>query len=228
MNKAVEEIEQVFYEYKKMHHFSIDYVCNVMKSQVANNVFKKKLCDELAVFYSANGMLNDIEKIFISTSIINLSLDRKDLWSNLRKSFQSLINKGRDKFNIRVIDYQNPDFEKHEVYRKLHHKTSGMIARPIKTFDLQFDMLKEDNAILVALQDLQNDKFIAFSYFFHHNKRAYYESASDDPDYFSDTPLEHYIIWTAIEYYKKRNFNFFELGGNSLAPSYLITQVKRI
>lgn len=152
----------------------------------------------------------------ISTAIVDLSLDKKDLWSNLRRRYKSQINNGKDKFNIHIIDYQNPDFETHEIYRKLHHKTAGRITRPIKTFDLQFDMLKEDNAVLIGLQD--RDKFVAFSYFIHHNKCAYYGSASDDPDYISDTPLEHYIIWTAIGYYKKRNFNFLELGWQQFGP----------
>ena len=53
----------------------------------------------------------------INTTIINLSLDKNNLWSNLRKSFKSLINNGKDKFNIFIMDYNNPDFELHENYR---------------------------------------------------------------------------------------------------------------
>ena len=145
-----------------------------------------------------------------STAIIDLSLNTEDLWSNLRKSFKSLINNGKDKFNIFIMDYNNPDFEIHENYRKLHHKTSGRVTRPIETFDLQFDMLKEDNAILIGLQD--SNKFIAFSYFLHHKQGVYYASSSDNPDFETDIPLEHCIIWTAIEYYKKRDIKYLEIG----------------
>lgn len=146
----------------------------------------------------------------ISTSIIDLSLDEKKLWSSVRKSFKSLINNGKDNFNIHIMDYQNPCFETNEIYRKLHHKTAGRVTRSIETFNLQFEMLKDDNAVLVGIQD--RDKFVAFSYFFHHNKKAYYASSSDDPDYSSDIPLEHCIIWTAIEYYKKRGLHHLEIG----------------
>lgn len=146
----------------------------------------------------------------INTSMIGLSSDIKSLWSNLRKSYKSLINNGRDKFSISIIDHNNPDFEVHEAYRKLHHKTAGRVTRPKETFDIQFEMLKDDNAILVGLQE--DKRHIGFSYFLHNNKGAYYASASDDPEYDSDVPLEHSIIWAAIDYYVKRNFEFLEMG----------------
>lgn len=146
----------------------------------------------------------------INTTIVNLSLDKKNLWSNLRKSFKSLINNGKDKFNIFVMDYNNPDFEIHENYRELHHKTSGRVTRIIETFNLQFEMLKEDNAILIGLQ--HGDRFIAFSYFLHNKTGAYYASASDDPDFETDVPVGHCIIWTAIEYYKKKNLEYLDMG----------------
>ncbi len=145
-----------------------------------------------------------------STAIIDLSLETEDLWSNLRKSFKSLINNGKNKFNIFIMDYKNPDFAIHENYRKLHHKTSGRVTRPKETFDLQFDMLKEDKAILIGLQD--SNKFIAFSYFLHYKQGVVYASSSDDPDFETDIPLEHCIIWTAIEYYKRREIKYIEMG----------------
>ena len=108
------------------------------------------------------------------------------------------------------MDYNNPDFEFHEKYRELHHKTSGRITRAIETFNLQFEKLKEDNAILIGLQ--HDNRFIAFSYFSHNMTGAYYGSASDDPAFETDVPVGHCIIWTAIEYYKKRNLEYLDIG----------------
>ena len=198
---------------------------NKKRKRIERNCFEK--IDELAREYDISKTMVFIDSLAescdhnilteygyldtsTSTAIIDLSLNTEDLWSNLRKSFKSLINNGKDKFNIFIMDYNNPDFEIHENYRKLHHKTSGRVTRSKETFDLQFDMLKEDNAILIGLQD--NNKFIAFSYFLHNKQGVVYASSSDDPDFETDIPLEHCIIWTAIEYYKKRDINYLEIG----------------
>ena len=146
----------------------------------------------------------------INTSIIVLSNSLEMLWTNLRRRYKAYINKGKKFFNISIMDYNNPDYSLFQQYRKLHHKASGRITRSLETFDLQFEMLKRDNGLLVGLQ--KDNKFIAFSYFCHHNGSAYFGSASNDPDYKIDIPLEHCIIWSAIEYYKRRKFNLFEVG----------------
>ena len=66
------------------------------------------------------------------------------------------------------------------------------------------------NALLIGLQD--NSQYVAFSYFFHLNNYASYGSSADDPGYISEIPLEHTLIWSAIEYYKNRNFHGLDMG----------------
>jgi len=142
----------------------------------------------------------------VNTSFVDLTLNEEVLWSSLRNSFKSLINNGKKKFDVVIMDKENADFRIHELYRELHHKAAGRVTRVKETWDLQFDMLKDDNAILIGLKD--GNRFVAFSYFFHHNGTSYYGSSSDDPDYETDIPLEHTIIWTAIVYYKNRGFKY--------------------
>ena len=154
----------------------------------------------------------------LQTAVIDLGNKLEVLRSNLRKSYKSLINNGIDKFTIFVMDSGNHDYDVHEIYRKLHHKTSGRITRPIETFDMQFEDLKNDRAMLIALKD--KDQFVAFSYFLHYRNCAYYGSAADDPDYESKIPLEHCIIWTAIDYYKKRGVNFLEIGAQQFGTQF--------
>lgn len=146
----------------------------------------------------------------INTYLVDLSLDKDKLWDNLRKSYKSLINGGKKKYETVFVDYSNPDINIYTNYKELHHKAAGRITRPQETWDLQYEMLRDDNAMLLGLKD--NGKFCAFSYFFHHNRSVYYGSSSDDPDYATDVPLEHTIIWSAMEYYKNRGFNLLEVG----------------
>ena len=62
-DKAVDIIECVYPKYRKEHKMLFEYVCDTLKSSMAENVFKKNLCDRLAEFYSVNIMLHRIEKI---------------------------------------------------------------------------------------------------------------------------------------------------------------------
>jgi len=60
---GVEAIEEVFPEYRKRHRCLIDFLCRALKSPVAENTFKKQLCNELAVFYSVNTILHRVERL---------------------------------------------------------------------------------------------------------------------------------------------------------------------
>ncbi len=69
-DKAVDVIESVFPEYRKEHKKLFEYVCDVLKSSTAENVFKKSLCDRLAECYSVNILLHRVEKFFGSGTIM--------------------------------------------------------------------------------------------------------------------------------------------------------------
>ena len=110
----------------------------------------------------------------------------------------------------------NLSYDVHERYRKLHHKAAGRVTRSQATFDLQYKAIQDDHAMLIGLRD--KEQYIAFSYFLHDKKAAYYGSSADDPEYNSPIPLEHCIIWKAIEYYKERGLKFLEIGAQQFGP----------
>jgi len=84
-NRAVEVIERAYSEYKKEHFHLIKYIKDTLNSFTAENIFKKQLCDKLAVFYSVNIMLDKIEqvfphnniKIYLETDVITYSYFKK-------------------------------------------------------------------------------------------------------------------------------------------------------
>ncbi|KPJ98573.1 MAG: hypothetical protein AMK71_11205, partial [Nitrospira bacterium SG8_35_4] len=69
-DKAVDVIESVFPVYKGKYTELIELIAHTLKSPVAENAFKKKLCDDLADFYSVNILLHRIEKLFGSGPIL--------------------------------------------------------------------------------------------------------------------------------------------------------------
>lgn len=145
--------------------------------------------------------------------IVDLNQAEEKLWQNLRKSYKALINSvlKNDEFEIVIIDRTNPNYGLHELYRELHIKCAGGITRAKQTFDKQFEMLKNDYATLIGLK--YNGKFIGFNYFFHFQKTVIYASGADAPEYEnSKIPIYHVILWSAINYYKERKFEFIEFS----------------
>jgi len=145
-----------------------------------------------------------------STCFVDLSLSLDQLWNNVRNSYRSLINQSIKKFNFEIVDSSSLNTKAHNMYKEFHHKTSKRITRPDETWDIQYSMVKKDKAALISLKNKKN--YIAFGYFYHMNNTAFYGSASDDPEFETQSSIQHLIIWQAIKYYKKRNFKYLDLG----------------
>lgn len=147
----------------------------------------------------------------INTQIIDLSCTLDQLHASLRKSYTSLINNGEKHYEICYVDFKNASLELHESYRKLHHKAAGRVTRPRSTFDLQFEQLKRNEALLIGIK--YQGVWIGFSYFNHLNGLAYYSSSADDPEAENlPAPISHCMLWNAIKYYSAHKFALFELG----------------
>jgi hypothetical protein len=185
---------------------------NIDKLAVKHKAAKVMLkADVLTEYYSYNFLMSyNYLDTSSNTCLIDLNLPLTDLWSKIRKSYKSLINNGKKKYILEVYDYSNYDYDVFNLHKMLHHKTSGKVTRSSDTWDIQFDLIKDDKAILIGLKD--GDKYVGFSYFAHSHLKAYYGNSSDDPEYETNIPLEHTIIWTAVEYYSRRNYNTLELG----------------
>ena len=152
----------------------------------------------------------------LSSAVLDLSRTDDDLHAGLRKSYKSIINKARRNFTFVIVDHGNPSRELVECYREMHHKAAGRVTRPQESFDAQHECITMDQGALIGIRN--EDGFVAFSYFFHGSLSCYYGSSADDPAYQGDLPLEHAIIWAAVEYYKKRGLRFFELGPQHFGP----------
>lgn len=102
--KAVEVVERVYPYYREEYENLITYVVNTLNSPIAENIFKKELCDCLAEFYSTNILLNRIEKLlegqilFYPDMNINCYLKIRNL---LIKSKQEFYENNRIKFPLK-------------------------------------------------------------------------------------------------------------------------------
>ena len=104
-----------------------------------------------------------------------------------------------------------------EAYRELHAKTAGRVTRSKGTFDIQFDMIKRGEATLIVGR--YGGRIAQMNFYQHLNGWVYYSSGADDPE-LADcrVPVQHAIMWQAVEYFKKCGYRWFELGWQSFGP----------
>lgn len=203
--KTVEEEAYAHIEQQAAEHgiakinFLIDPLCAVYEEEYFNHLTRYGYIDAS-----------------ISSQLIHLKKNREELWMELRKSYKALINKGEKTYQVVIMDSTNPDFEFHETYRKLHFKAAGRVTRPLETFNLQFEMLKRDESMLLGIK--YNDQFVSCSYFMHNPRTAYYSSEADDPEV--EVPVTYGPLsqWSAIEYYKNRGLDYMELDNQQFGP----------
>jgi FemAB family protein len=146
----------------------------------------------------------------VNTCIIDLKQSLDVLWRKLRKSYKSLINNGQKLFEIIIMTNNNLDYDLFCEHKKLHFKAAGRVTRPDETWEAQFEMIKNNNAVLIGIKT--NEAYLAFGYFVYHNGKAYYGHASENPDIDSEIPFMHVIMWNAIKFFSENDYQALELG----------------
>ncbi len=161
-----------------------------------------------------------IEYGYIGSSILTYIFDltKENLLKSCRRNHQRNIKKIKNNtdFSVFYVNKDNPSYKIHEEYRVLHHKCSGRITRPKKTFDMQYEKLKQGSAVLFGLR--YKDKNIAFLYFKYNADKAVSASAADDPDY-DNLPLYHILYYSGMEYLRKIGIRYIDTGQPSCPSS---------
>lgn len=151
---------------------------------------------------------------YIDTSILSYVVDislQGDMYKMCRENHRRSIKKIKDNhdFSIFFVDQYAPSYALHEEYRMLHAKCSGKVTRSKESFDCQYESLKKGRGFLVGLS--YKDKHIAYCSFEYAYDKAIYYSGADDPD-FAGWPLYHILTYEAMEYVKKHNIRYLDMG----------------
>lgn len=145
----------------------------------------------------------------VTSKIIDLKVDEKQLKRGIRKSFHSLINWGLNEMKIQVYDHSNIKWEIVDDFRLLHIKEAKKETRSINTWRKQFDAILRGNAFCITAH-LRNE-LVSAAYFIFSDKVCYYGSSASNRDLF-EKPLSHAVIWTAILESKKKGAKLFNIG----------------
>jgi FemAB family protein len=143
------------------------------------------------------------------SQILNLTAPEAQLRSQIRKSYKSLINWGAKNLKLRLLNHSNITTEAMEQFRLLHIEVAGRETRSARSWELQLEMVRNNEAFVV-LGDLDG-ALVTAALFVHSPKYCYYGVSASKRELF-EKPLGHIVLWTAILEAKKIGCKFFELG----------------
>ena len=145
----------------------------------------------------------------VLSQIIKIKQSEQEIHNDLRKSYRSLINWGKNNLDIRILNadiIKDNDIDK---FRALHIQEAGRETRSRDTWIKQLEMVKQEEAFVVF--GYLNNDLVTAAFFSYSESLCYYGVSASVRNLF-EKPLSHVILWTAINYAKKLGCSFFEMG----------------
>ena len=188
----------------------------------------RKMLDDLFIRYSfntvtfldpmINGYLSCISKYLLDLGakiiphpiqLLELTPDTQTIKTNIRKSYKSLINWGKNNLSLEIIDQDNANYEEFDKIRQLHIEVSGYETRSKSTWDNQYEQIC--NGETFAITGKIDKEVVTASIFSNNYENCLYRVGVSKRELF-DKPMSHALIWEAICYAKKIGCRTFNLG----------------
>jgi len=205
---------------KKIYKFLFDYIktkYKIRKKEInfqVSPVFFEK--DKLNISSKNQFELLEHSKSYIvhNTLIINLSEKEDQLLLNMSKYHRKNINKTSKikKLSFKVLNFKNKKIEiekRFKEFKNFHLISAGRITRPPKTWKIMLKKIYDGEANLFFLT--LNNKNISYLYCSTFRNFAWGWSQVNKKKYENISP-RHFLEWNAIKYYKRRKFDFYEIG----------------
>jgi FemAB family protein len=143
------------------------------------------------------------------SQVLDLSVSIEALHQQCRHSYKSLLNWGKKNLVLQILDSENCSREHIQEFRSLHIRAAGRETRSVRTWDIQYDMIR--NGIGFAVFGFLAGELVTAAYFNHSAQYCYYGVSASNRELF-DRPLSHSVLWEAILHAKKLGCRYFEMG----------------
>jgi FemAB family protein len=141
---------------------------------------------------------------------VDLRPQINEIRATWRKSYRPLVMAGLRAWTVRVMDADSADRLVWDAFRQLHRRVAGRVTRTAHTWNLQWRMIVDGEALLVSLAD-DRGRMVGGGFFQMTDGEALYSVAAYDRDLF-DKPLGHVVQARAIEEFKRRGLAWYKLG----------------
>ena len=139
--------------------------------------------------------------------VVELKQEIKLIKSNFRRSYKSLINR---KGTLSVQVEQACSLAQWSDFHNLHQFVSGKKTRSDATWNLQYEMVKSNEAFLVQIRQA-DAKLLGGAFFRYSRDEAIYGSGVYDRQYLH-LGLGHIAQWAAIQHLKFLGVTYHRLG----------------
>lgn len=152
----------------------------------------------------------------IGTQLILTERSVDALKREVRHGHESDIDRATKMLRCEIFESETITPVVFNAYREMHKVAAGRATRPLRTFEIQYELLKRGNAFLAAAK--KNGEFVGFSYVVIYKQSAYYASACNDPR-FAELPIAHFLQWKGIEHMQTLGITHYEIGWQRFMPS---------
>lgn len=192
---------------KRVKSFSISKINFVLNTN--------EYCEEIEnEFYSILIRNNMIDKSFYS----HLLEVNRDTLKNVRKSYLKNIKKKLKEYSVKIIK-KNEYYESLALeYKNLHNEDVGKETRSIRTYEIQLEAIKKDEAFAVQVIS-NNNKLVGMLIIYYENNSAYDGSVAVIPE-FKELYVSHILKYHAILELINLKIKNYELGKAAISPSY--------
>jgi len=139
---------------------------------------------------------------------VDLSLSMTEIKKRFRKSFKPLIGVGYKEWDVSIM--QSNDVLLWNEFVDLHAKVSGRVTRSERTWSLQLECIRNNNAFLICLHD-KNKKLIGGGLFYITKSFGAYMCGVYERSLF-DKPLGHVVQLQAMIEMKSRGVLWYDIG----------------
>ncbi len=151
----------------------------------------------------------------LATQVVALDRTFPMLLHRMRKGHVYDVKKGMKQFTVTCYDAENITEDIFTRYRLLHAHAAGRVTRPLWTFTLMLQWIREGKALLLGATKDGVD--VGWIYLFVYKDRAYYGSACNHPEW-KRQPIGHALQGRAFQWLVEHGCVWYELGVQQFCP----------
>ena len=140
---------------------------------------------------------------------VDLTLREEEIWSSLRRSYRSLVNRGREALKVEVADVNRPEKSVFDTYRLLHSEVAGRQTRPARSWDEMWQRVAQNQALLLVAR--LDGRPVAATFVTKFGGLAVYASGAYVRD-LGKFPVSHWPLYASILAAKGAGCSRFLLG----------------